>query len=370
MTKIAIFNARVGVAKTGGTEAFLRESMKRLCDDHTITCYTGQGEILPEVERMDVEVVQVPYLAKEGRTNDFLSSYTPLLSAEIESLSMFYNAKREGLLDEMERRNDVVSTHYYLDNILLSRWLEIPVLFRSPGIKNPNWRWKLMAKVANHDRLLANSGSTAKRLDDWLGLEIDGIVYAGVDTNQFSGDSTPEFTTENTSILYVGRLDDGKGLPDLLKAHAEVSDTELYIVGDGRLADELKELSDRLGTRDRVQFVGAVPHEDIDGYYAAADIFCLPSYHESLGMVNLEAMATGTAVISTRIDAIQEYLTHEENGLLIEPGDVDALVNSLKRLTEDDDFREEIARAGRATAEEYTWEEQARRLAAHYDDTA
>lgn len=364
--RIGVYNTRVGTAESGGTETFLRETMKRLSRRHEVVCYTGAGDLLDEVAALDVTVRQLPYVPKESAWCRRLTAATPLLPAEVESLTMYWHARRLGVFDA---EVDVLSLHYYLDNLLVTRSTDLPTVFHFPGIRQPSWRWKLMAQVARPTLSLGNSRSTADRAARWLDIRTDGVVYPGVDVEQFSPAVEPaDVETEVPTILYVGRLDEGKGLVDLLRAHARLdADATLRLVGDGQLAERLRREAERLGTSDRVAFVGAVPHEAIHHEYAAADVFCLPSHHESLGIVNLEAMATGVPVVSTRIDAIEEYLDDGANGLLVEPGDVVGLTAALERLVTSPDLRAELGEAGRETAIEFSWDEQTRRLEEYYD---
>lgn len=366
--RIGIYNPRVGTAKSGGTETFLREMMKRLSREHEVVCYTGTGKILDEVASLDVDIVQIPFLSKEDSWNRRITDLTPLLPAEIESLSLYWSALRRGVLDSMSSTVDVVSTHYYLDNVLLSRSTDVPSVFRFPGIRHPSWRWKLMARTANPTVYLGNSQSTAERVERWLNITVDGVVYPGVDVDQFSPDIGPDDKSDSLSILYVGRLDEGKGLFDLLEAHARLTPIpELRLVGDGKLVEDLEAYTDRLGTSSQVTFAGPIPHGDVHRQYAMADIFCLPSEHESLGIVNLEAMATGLPVVSTRIDAIEEYIADGENGLLVEPGNVDELASALQRFVSSPSIREEIGEKGRMTAQSFSWEDQAIKLVDYYE---
>lgn len=368
--KIGIYNPRVGITRSGGTETFLREIIERLQHKHELYLYCGDGDLIEEVQNFDINITKISFWSKESRFNQFLAKTTPLLPAEIESLSMFLNAKYSESLIELQQEVDVFSTHYYLDNILLSRKVNIPSLFRFPGIKQPSIRWKLMLRLAETDTYLVNSKSTADRLRSWLNFESDGTVYAGVDLEQFNPEVEPIFDEDNIVILYVGRLDNGKGLHDLIKAQSNLENkSKLYLVGDGTLKSELQSNVDRLGITDSVEFLGSVPHDQIHRYYATADIFCLPSYHESLGLVNLEAMASGVPVVSTRIDAIEEYINDGENGFLVSPGDVQALTHALRQLVNSADLRTKFAASGRSTASKFSWESQAKKMETFYKET-
>jgi glycosyltransferase involved in cell wall biosynthesis len=193
-------------------------------------------------------------------------------------------------------------------------------------------------------------------------------VYAGVDLDQFNPDTDLAFNSDRISILFVGRLDDGKGLNDLLDAYARIADEAvLYIVGSGTLEDDLRARAGELGIKDSVTFVGAVTHDDIQHYYAAADVFCLPSYHEGFPVVNMEALASGCALVTTRLDAINEQVTDGEQALLFEPGDVDGLVDALGRAVREEGLRDRLAEKGLERSKAFGWDEQAKQMGEFYE---
>jgi glycosyltransferase involved in cell wall biosynthesis len=101
-------------------------------------------------------------------------------------------------------------------------------------------------------------------------------------------------------------------------------------------------------------------------FLQGADVFVLPSRNESFGIANLEAMATGLPVISTRTGAIPEYLQTEVHGLLVEPGDAMALAGAMRRLMDDGELRLRLGDAARQRAREYDWNVVAASVAAVY----
>lgn len=354
--RIGIYNPRAGTKSAGGTETFIREVIQQC--DKTVELFTGEGKLLSEVAHLDVTVHQIPVHYKEDRINKVLSTYTPLLSAEIEALSMYVNARRTGMIDRLEAC-DVMSTHYYADNALISRVVDIPMVFRFAGIKSPSVRWQTMFTTDRADIYVANSQSTARRLQRWYDTDVKETVYAGVDVKQFTPSEEP--STGELVVLFVGRLDDGKGFPDLIEA-VEGVDVRLRVVGDGNRREEFKSLAQQRLDADSYTFVGEVPHDEVHREYQKADIFCLPSYHESFGIVVLEALACGLPVVTTDLDAIVEYVDNGENALLFEPGDVPAMEDALHRLVNSEDVRRRLSSAGRETALQYSWSTQIEKM--------
>lgn len=369
--RVGIYNARVGFSLTGGTETFLREMIDRIQDEHEIILYCGAGDLLEEVRDFDITIKQIPLKKKESRVNFLLSRATPIIPAEIESLTMYWNARRLGVFQRIAEEVDVLSTHYYLDNLLVSRSVDVPTVFRFPGIKQPSVRWKAMARLAEPDLYLANSQATAQRLRRWLDLEVEGTVYAGVDIEQFSIDTDPTFKCDRPVILFVGRLDEGKGLHDLLKAKSRIGErAQLVLVGSGTIEGDLRAKAQSLGIQDDVVFVGSIPHDEIHHYYSSADIFCLPSYHEGFPIVNMEALASGCAVVSTNIDSIEEQLDDGKNALLVQPGDIDGITDAFERLLDEPCLKDRLIENGLERATELSWDQQAAMMLDYYKEAA
>lgn len=169
------------------------------------------------------------------------------------------------------------------------------------------------------------------------------------------------------AILFVGRFVERKGIFDLVDAFESVqaeaeTDVELYLVGSRGEEQAVQDAVRDQGVAENAHLLGNIPIEELPGYYAAADIACHPSHWESFAMVNLEAMACGTPVVTSRLDAVEDYLTDGETALLVPPGDPDALANSLTRLADDIGLRQRLGHAGHEVARSYSWEHQARSL--------
>lgn len=143
---------------------------------------------------------------------------------------------------------------------------------------------------------------------------------------------------QNSSILFLGRLGERKGVADLIHAFKNVlvqdESATLLLGGDGDLK-LYKELVNSLGIKDNVQFLGWVSGEEKNSYLAKADVYCLPSYNEGFPMGVLEAMSAGVAVVASTAGGIPDAITSEKEGLLITAGDVDGLTDALLRITSD-----------------------------------
>jgi glycosyltransferase involved in cell wall biosynthesis len=203
-------------------------------------------------------------------------------------------------------------------------------------------------------------------------------VYNGVDGQQFHPRDKAQCRRElgmdadRFLALYVGGLIARKGITDLLEALTSdvisECDLDLYIVGEGPQLAELERMSAAKGLTDRVHFVGRVPKDRIHLWMAAADVLVLPSYSEGRPNVVLEAMATGTPVLATRVAGTAELMSDGKEGLLFQPGDVAGLATGLKRLLEDPALATRLSAAGPTAIRSrgLTWQEHGRRLISIY----
>jgi rhamnosyl/mannosyltransferase len=154
-------------------------------------------------------------------------------------------------------------------------------------------------------------------------------------------------------ILFVGRFVYYKGIDVLIHAMTECPGT-LMLVGNGSLEGELRTQVATLGLQDRVQFIGRVSDEDLPAYYHASDVFVLPSVAvtEAYGLVQVEAMAAGIPVVSTNLPTGVPWVNQDGvTGLVVPPGDAEALAQALCRLLGDEELRRSLGASGRRRAE-------------------
>ena len=169
-------------------------------------------------------------------------------------------------------------------------------------------------------------------------------------------------------LLFAGRLQPIKGLDLLLRALTHLPNgrsTRLLVVGgNAGKADELAKLNSlvsELGISNKVAFVGAVEHEKMPTFYNAADICVIPSYHESFSLVALEALASGTPVVASRVGGLATIVKDGETGYLVDERSPETLAMYLCLLMGENEIRESMAKAARQSVMEYDWSLIARR---------
>ncbi|HET7717479.1 MAG TPA: glycosyltransferase family 4 protein [Bauldia sp.] len=172
---------------------------------------------------------------------------------------------------------------------------------------------------------------------------------------------------DKVHIVFLGALGERKGTPQLIAALGNMADRPDWtatIAGNGAVEDS-REAVARLGIADRVAIPGWLDPDAVRGLIEGADVFVLPSFAENLPMSVLEAMACGTAVVATPVGAIPDVIVDGSNGLLVPPGDVDALTKAIRKLLDDPDLRQRLGEAALEThRERYNIEGYVVRLAA------
>lgn len=189
------------------------------------------------------------------------------------------------------------------------------------------------------------------------------LIPNGVDLRRFHPKVTslPKWRGKILNILYLGRIDERKGLPYLLDAFKilkkDHAGLRLLVGGEGELKKTCQEKvkKERI---DGVKFLGFVKDKELPHLYASADIYCSPAvYGESFGVVLLEAMAAGKPVAAFDIEGYREVLTGPAARFLAPAGEVEELARVLAELVENESRRREMGEWGRAEVRaKYDWE--------------
>ncbi|PIR44957.1 MAG: hypothetical protein COV10_01995 [Candidatus Vogelbacteria bacterium CG10_big_fil_rev_8_21_14_0_10_51_16] len=186
------------------------------------------------------------------------------------------------------------------------------------------------------------------------------VLCNGIDTKPFSVTCDRlkirrEYGVPENVFLYlfIGRLIHQKAVDILIEAFKRIeTDACLLIVGQGKDRDMLEELVKKLGLQKRVIFAGI--RNDVPQLLMSSDCFVLPSRHEGLPMVLIEALAAGAATIVSDFASAGEVVTHEKNGLILPREDVDALAHAMMRIKNDANLRESLILESKRSAERFS----------------
>jgi starch synthase len=234
------------------------------------------------------------------------------------------------------------------------------------------------AVVAVSDGMRADILATYPEIDP----ERVRVIRNGIDTREYAPD--PEtgvverygIDLSRPYVIFVGRITRQKGLPVLLRAAARLDPAAQLVLCAGQadtpeLLDEVTSLVNGLrAARSGVVWIPEMlAKRHVIQLLTHATVFACPSLYEPLGIVNLEAMACGTAVAASRVGGIPEVVAEGKTGLLVPPGSPDDLADALNALVRDPDLAEAMGHAGRDRAvAEFGWPAVAEQTAALYSE--
>jgi glycosyltransferase involved in cell wall biosynthesis len=222
------------------------------------------------------------------------------------------------------------------------------------------------------DRIVVLGRYWVDVLAGWLPETRDKIEIFPNATYGATGENEPALD-RRVRLTFLGELGRRKGTPQLMEALGRLADRRDWtatIAGNGEV-EETRASAQRLGIADVVDIPGWLDGEATAAVLRRSDIVVLPTFIENLPMIILEAFACGVPVITTPVAAITEVLDHERNGLLVPVGDIDALVEAIRRLIDDEDLRHRLGQAARADhARAYDIRGYAARLVKLWGDVA
>jgi glycosyltransferase involved in cell wall biosynthesis len=195
----------------------------------------------------------------------------------------------------------------------------------------------LARRILRRARVVVAPSSALADAARGLGAHDVRVIPSGVEVPEtVPAEDDPPF------VLFAGRLSAEKGILELLAAAAGLP---LVVVGDGPLRDRVP------GAR------GFVAHDELERLYGRAAVVAVPSRREGFGVVCAEAMAHGRPVVASAVGGLLDLVVDGETGILVPPGDVDALREALERLLGDEALRRRMGDAGRARVRtHFSWD--------------
>ena len=231
-------------------------------------------------------------------------------------------------------------------------------------------QWLVGDRAGRIDHVITVSESSKRDIVHHLGVSPDRItvVYPGVDSGWFSRPSA--FRAEGKPyILSVAGADPTKNVEAVLKAYARVAADvrngfNLVLAGDVKKLPAVRNLVDTLELNEAVRFTGVVDDEELRRLYWGATVFVFPSLYEGFGFPVVEAMAASCPVISSNTSSLQEV--GGDAALFIDPHDVEGLTETMQRVLNSGDLRQNMIRMGINQAGKFFWDKAAEETIAVY----
>jgi teichuronic acid biosynthesis glycosyltransferase TuaC len=278
------------------------------------------------------------------------------------------------LLRKLHRQHpfDLIHAHYGspagVIALLARRWMHVPVMVSVhgldvtyTGLQNGAGRAITAWVFRQADLVTANSTWTAARIRAIAPPRRLEILHLGGNLPVVAPSAVPD-RADFLTLLSVGYLEERKGHAYMLRALRQLLDegynVRYVIVGDGPCHSTLEGLTDDLALRNHVEFAGYKTHHEVEAYFAACDIFALPSWNEAFGIVYVEALSMGKPSLGCAGEGGPADLAALGDCIeLVQPRDVASLVAGLRRLIVDPQRRQALATCGQAiVAQHFTWE--------------
>jgi len=312
------------------------------------------GGIIPNINKSNLAKLQVPILF----ISELISCLMILKKNRIDTIHSHWIIP-SGLIGAILKKT------FKINHILTLHGSDINTIKKSSILRHI-----CSFALHNADRITVNSTYTLNMvlsIDNSIQDSID-ILPMGVDTECFTPrtyNGIKESLGANELILFVGRLIDWKGIKYLITSMIYVinrfPNSILLIGGDGPERGNLEKLIRNLNLERHVFLLGPIDTNKLQLYYNSADVFVLPSIElngqtEALGVVLLEAMASGTPVIGSNIGGIPDIIRNGVNGFLAEPENAIDIANKIIEVLSNNLLREKIIKEAHATIDErYSW---------------
>jgi L-malate glycosyltransferase len=328
----------------GGGGVATKQIAEKLSSKHEVHVVTTKYKDLPQFEIVnDVRIHRVKVWGRNSlptATLTSLISFVPV--AVVKMLSLTRDVKF-----------DVINAQFVLPSglasALIARLKRIPMVLSFVGgdIYDPTkgtsphrfglLRWVVRQIARQAVSLTAISKDTAQRARELHGVRGDiKVVHLGIEPFY------QELKQQEDTWISIGRLVPRKGYEVLLEAWKDVPEAKLIILGGGPLKNKLSSMAKQLGLTDRVEIAGYVSREEKYRHLLEATGYVSAAEHEGFGIVFLEAMEAGLPIATTNEGGQNDFLKHNENAILFDPRDVQALASGVRKLQDDAQLRKRM----------------------------
>ena len=375
-----------GMRFAGGMNVYLRDIATTLAlsgvavDVFTRSHHAGGPEVLHIAP--DARIIHL----RAGEPELVKSEVVPYLPEYRDNLLRFAESEGQGY--------DLVHSHYWLSGSVgetAARLWGVPYVVsfhtlaaikeREGSEIEPEQRKQAETRMAaNADLVFGFTEGERRELNDLFGIPFERthVAPGGVDLSLFfpadrdAARGRLGFGRDEQIVLFVGRPEPFKGPDVLIKALAHMRHrerTRIVLVGgsEGEHSfDWLRVLAAEAGVADRITWRTAVPQQDLVDYYAASDICAVTSFHETFGLVALEAAACGRPVVASAVGALTTQVVDGETGRLVRSHAAEDFARCIGELMDNPSLRERMGQAGVAHAHRFTWDRAAELALAGY----
>ncbi len=372
--RICLYNLTT-TTKYGGVESFVWDLARELAGrGHEVTVVGGAG---PRREPApDVRVLTFPFVSR-----GFWQSVPPLRRAYAEAKLLERLTMGVAALPALARGGyDIIHIQkpYDMGPALLARRIGGAKVIL--GCHGEDFYRGDRALARRVDAAVSCSRFNAETVARRYGFT-PVVVFNGIDTSLFrplppdpelrcelgAGDGTRGVHDGAPLLLFVGRLQPWKGVETALRALPEIPGARFVVAGDGEDRPRLEALTDELGLRGRVRFLGSVERRELPRLYSSADLLLATSHaSETFGIGPVEAQACGLPVVASRFGGFPEVVDEGRTGLLFTPRDPAALAAAVRVLLDDPARRAAMAAAAPGWAAQFAWPAVTDRIEAVY----
>lgn len=294
-------------------------------------CYPGA--IVPRIKEKKIRILLVPFL--------FIGLWNKLR--------------------KVQKNFDLIHAHWLIPQGIVQSFFKKPYIVTGHGGDITSLNAGIIKKLKTRclkkaKNITVVSEALKKQVENLVPQKKIEVISMGCDTSKFGKQyfKTNLFNQgDKKVVLFVGRLAEVKGVTYLIEAMRYV-EAKLVITGTGPLEQELRHQAEEFG--DKITFLGPKTHKELAEIYASADVFVAPSVtakdggKEGLGLVLLEAMASGLPVVGSNSGGIPEIIKDNYNGFLVEERDVKGLAEKITEILESEELRKRFSDHGHLTA--------------------